>query len=71
MSRNAAVAELSEVIRQINTLAERGERLALASGGLVSPGRFKTAQGCMTLAAGDLDEKGLLVNLPTNPGGPA
>lgn len=58
MSRNATVTEL---MQQINGIAKRGERLARASGGLVDPMWFSAVQASMSMAAGDLDAKGLLV----------
>lgn len=61
MSRNAAAAELQALIAQIQDLAKRGERLAEASGGLVSPGYFRAAMTAAVCAAGELDTKGLLV----------
>lgn len=61
MSRNAAVTELQALITQLRVIAERGERLAAASGGMVNPMYFRAVQGQMALAAGDLDSKGLLV----------
>lgn len=61
MSRNAAAAELQAIIGQIQQLAERGARLAEVSGGLVSPTPFRAVLGNATVAAGELDAKGLLV----------
>lgn len=61
MSRNAAARELQNIISQIQDLAQRGERLAEASGGLVSPTPFRAVMGNATVAAGELDAKGLLV----------
>lgn len=62
MSRNAAARELQDVIEQLQSIAVRGERLAQASGGLVSPGYFRAAQTMASMAAGDLDQKGLLMH---------
>lgn len=61
MSRNAAAAELQAIIAQIQDLAQRGGRLAEASGGLVSPTPFRAALAAAVVAAGELDAKGLLV----------
>lgn len=60
MSRQAAGRELQTLIEQINTLTQQGERLAVASGDLVNPTFFRSARAAMQLAAGDLDQKGLL-----------
>lgn len=61
MSRNAAATEIQAAIEQLHGLAARGERLAMASGGMVDPLWFRAAQSAMVLAAGDLDRNGLLV----------
>lgn len=61
MSRNAVAAELTELIGQLQGMLQRAERLAQSSGGLVQPKWFAGAIGLMTMAAGDLDEKGLLL----------
>ncbi len=60
MSRNAAARELENVIRQMQQIAESGERLAMASGGLVDPKHFRAARLAAMYAAGDLDSKGLI-----------
>ena len=60
MSRKAAAAELQDLIEQMHALCARGARLAEASGGLVNPSYFRGAASAMTMAAGDLDQKGLL-----------
>ncbi len=61
MSRNAAATELQSLIEQINGMAARAERLAIASGGLVDPKWFRGAQISMAMAGGDLESKGLFV----------
>jgi hypothetical protein len=58
--RQAAGRELQTLIEQINGLTLQAERLAVASGGLVDPKYFRGARAAMQLAAGDLDQKGLL-----------
>lgn len=60
MSRNAAAAELQSILESIQGLAIRGERLAEASGGIVDPVWFRGMQTSVTMAAGDLHQKGLL-----------
>lgn len=62
MSRNAAATEIQALIEQLDGLALRGERLALASGGLVDPMWFRSVRASMKMAAGDLDQRGLLVS---------
>lgn len=64
MSRNGAASEIQSVLEQLHTLAARGERLAVASGGLVSPSHFRAMQTMVSGAAGDLDQKGLLQSTP-------
>jgi hypothetical protein len=59
-SRQAAGRELQSLIEQINGLTQQAERLAVASGGLVDPKYFRGAKSMMQMAAGDLDQKGLL-----------
>ena len=59
MSRNAAAAELQTLIEQIDAMALRAERLAIASGTLVDPKWFRGARASISMAAGDLDQKGL------------
>lgn len=65
MSRNIAAREMQELIEQVQVLLGRGERLAQASGGMVSPKHFRGARTMMAMAAGDLDEKGLLLQPTT------
>lgn len=60
-ARLTVAAELTNVIRTLQLMLESGERLAQASGGMVNPVHFRAAQTAMTLAAGDLDSKGLLI----------
>jgi hypothetical protein len=59
MSRNAVAAELQRLIEDLQRLCAQAERLA-ASSGMVSPSHFRGAQTMLTMAAGDLDQKGLL-----------
>lgn len=61
MSRQAVASELQALIEQMQQMCERGERLASSSGGLVNPTWFRGASSAMVGAAGDLDQKGLLV----------
>ena len=58
MSRNDAATELQSLIEQINGMAVRAERLAKASGGLVDYRWFRGVQASMSMAIGDLDQKG-------------
>lgn len=70
MSRNAAATELQSLIEQINGMATRAEKLAQASGGMVDPKWFRGVQTCVGMAAGDLEQKGLLLR-PFEPPRPA
>ena len=67
MSRNAVAAELQAIITQIQDLAQRGARLAEASGGVMSPTPFRAVLGNAMVAAGELDAKGLLVQPSKEP----
>lgn len=61
MSRLVVAAELTEIIAALQGMLERGARLAEASGGMVNPTYFRGAMTAMTMAAGELDQKGLLI----------
>jgi len=61
--RNAVAAEMTELILQVNGMLQRAERLA-ESCRLVDPKYFRGAQLMMSLAAGDLHQKGLLLTKP-------
>lgn len=61
--KNVAAAEMQSLIEQLQGLIARGERLAQSSR-LVDPRWFRGAQTMATMAAGDLDEKGLLTTNP-------
>lgn len=61
MSRNSAARELQDVIEQLARIASRGERLAQCSGGLVDAKWFRSAHAMASMAAGDLDQQGLLM----------
>jgi hypothetical protein len=69
--RLTVAAELTEIITSLQGMLERGARLAEASGGMVSPMYFRGALTSMTLAAGELDQKGLLVKPAETPSGAA
>jgi hypothetical protein len=64
VSRNAAAAELADLIVQINAMCQQGERLAASSGGLVDQKWFGAARTSMGLACGDLQQKGLWMPTP-------
>lgn len=61
MTQRAIVAaEVQAVLEQLQRLISEGERLAGASG-MVKPQHFRAMQTSVMLAAGELDQKGLLV----------
>lgn len=60
MSRNVVAVEIQHLLEQLQQQCQNGERLAAASG-LVDPKRFRAMQVCVMQAAGDLDQKGLLL----------
>lgn len=61
MSQRAIVAaELQHLLEQLQLAILNAERLA-ASSGLVNPQHFRAMLASVSLAAGDLDEKGLLL----------
>jgi len=64
MSRNAVAAELQGLIEQLQRLNARAEQLAKASG-MTDPKWFRGAHTAYTMAAGELDQKGLLHGLPS------
>lgn len=59
MSRKALAAELQRILEQIQALAIHGEQLA-GSTALVSASPFRAIQSAVSVAAGELDQKGLL-----------
>lgn len=59
MSRQRVARELQGLLVQIDRLLIEAENLAKSSG-LVEPSRFGGARAAIQLAAGDLDQKGLL-----------
>lgn len=59
--RLTMAAELTEVILSLQGMLQRGANLAESSGGMVSPIHFRGALTAMINAAGELDQKGLLV----------
>ena len=61
--RNVCAAELQQLLEQLHGLVERGEALARSSG-MVVPSRFGAMRAAIMLAAGDLDQKGLLEGRP-------
>lgn len=60
MSRNALAAEFVRICREMQRLAAAGEQLAQNSGGMVDPKWFRGAQTMTAMAAGELEQKGLL-----------
>lgn len=67
MSRNAVARELQSLIQQLQRLNNDAEQLARASG-LVNPVLFGGARSAYTMAAGELDQKGLLLEpAPADP----
>lgn len=59
MTKHVIAAELQSILEKLQALAISGERLA-ASSGLVSPSPFRAIQTSITVAAGELDQKGML-----------
>lgn len=59
MSRAAVAAELQKIIEELQQACARGEQLAKSSR-LVDPKWFRGAMTAATMAAGDLEQKGLL-----------
>lgn len=68
--RNVVAAELATLIGELQQQLLRAEALAQSSG-LVRPHWFRGAQTAMAMAAGDLDQKGLLAKQQTTPQVPA
>lgn len=60
MSRNAVATELSRQMLELQRLLRDAEQLAAASK-LIDPKWFRGAQTSVMMAAGELDQKGLLV----------
>lgn len=60
MSRQAAARELQSLLEQLNRLTVEAENLAKASGDLCDPKYFRGARSMVQMAAGELDQKGLL-----------
>lgn len=61
MSQRALIAaEMQHLLEQLQQHIEACERLAKASG-MVDPKHFRAMQTSVMLAAGDLDQKGLLI----------
>jgi tellurite resistance protein len=71
--RNAAAAEMQTLLEQLQGLCARAERLAQASG-IVDPKWFRGAHTAVTMAAGEMDAKGLIsrelpqARMPAEPG---
>ena len=63
MSKAIVAAELQGMLEDLQARMLNAERLAKASG-LIDPRHFRSMLTCVSLAAGDLDEKGLLVRKP-------
>lgn len=60
MSRAAVARELQRLIEESNRLLIEAEKVANSSGDLVDAKYFRGARSMMQMAAGDLDQKGLL-----------
>ena len=60
MSRAAVARELQRLIEESNRLLIEAEKVANSSGGLINPKYFRGARSMLQMAAGDLDQKGLL-----------
>ncbi len=58
---NPALDEMKHLIASLQNIAERGEKLARASGGVVSPSHFRAALNAAMFAAGELDSRGLVL----------
>lgn len=59
MSRHAVADEFRKILTELQQAAARGEALAM-SGGMVDPKWFRGIKTLVQMAAGDLDQKGLL-----------
>jgi len=59
MSRNAVAAELQRILTDLQRLCITGEQLAKSSA-LVDSKWFRGAMSAATMAAGELEQKGLL-----------
>lgn len=59
MSRAAVARELQRLIEESNRILIEAENLA-NSGGLIDAKYFRGARSMLQMAAGDLDQKGLL-----------
>lgn len=65
MNQRAIVAtELQSILEDLQRRIVAAERLAAASGGMVDPRHFRAMLTSVTLAAGNLDQKGLLDQRP-------
>lgn len=58
--RNVCAAEIQELLETMQGLIQHGEALARSTG-MVNPSLFGAMRSAVTLAAGELDQKGLLV----------
>lgn len=63
MSRAAVARELQQVMEELQQGLCRAQQLAKSSG-LVDPKWFRGAHSAITMAAGELDQKGLLDRRP-------
>jgi hypothetical protein len=59
MSRQAVASELQTLLAEIQDRAQRAERVAESSG-LIDPRHFRAMQTMVSMAAGALDQLGLL-----------
>ena len=64
MSRAAVARELQRLIEESNRLLIEAEKVANSSGDLVDAKYFRGARSMMQMAAGDLDQKGLIEHRP-------
>ena len=66
MSRNACAAEIQSLLEQLQALVDRGDALARSTG-MVNASLFGAMRTAVTLAAGELDQKGLLTRPASQP----